>query len=229
MIPIEELFSQGIKLFNPVNDHEYNKSDIRLESPIHIAAQVDLGTTIHIGAFCYIHENTFIRDCKIGRYSSIAKNVFIGGDKHPTDWLSTSRFFYIKNFMSFEDNFPYKSDHLEYYHDIGKTTIIGNDVMIAHNCYIYKGITIGDGAIVSGGSVVLNDVPPYAIVGGNPAKILKYRFPDEIIHDLLSLDWTKFHPNYLLNKNFRNPVEFLNTAKFENPPLFEPLKIYTLE
>ena len=68
-------------------------------------------------------------------------------------------------------------------------TIVGNDVWFGRECMILPGIKIGDGAVIAAGAVVVQDVPPYAVVGGNPAKIIKYRFSEEIIEELLKIEW----------------------------------------
>ena len=68
-------------------------------------------------------------------------------------------------------------------------TIVGNDVWFGRECMILPGIKIGDGAVIAARAVVVQDVPPYAVVGGNPAKIIKYRFSEEIIEELLKIQW----------------------------------------
>lgn len=68
-------------------------------------------------------------------------------------------------------------------------TIIGNDVWLGANSLVLKGVKIGDGAVIGAGAVVTKDVPPYAIVGGNPAKVIKMRFDDETIGKLMQLQW----------------------------------------
>ena len=70
-----------------------------------------------------------------------------------------------------------------------KRLTIGNDVWIGANVYIKNGIVIGDGSVIAAGAVVVKDVPPYAIVGGVPAKIIRYRFPQDIIDGLLTIKW----------------------------------------
>jgi len=67
--------------------------------------------------------------------------------------------------------------------------IVGSDVWFGDNCVIMSGVTIGHGAVIANSAIVTKDVPPYAIVGGNPAKIIKYRFSEEIIKDLLEIQW----------------------------------------
>ena len=68
-------------------------------------------------------------------------------------------------------------------------TVIGSDVWLTMRTFVRSGVTIGDGAIVASGAVVINDVPPYAIVGGNPAKVIRYRFTPEQIEALLEIRW----------------------------------------
>ncbi len=89
---------------------------------------------------------------------------------------------------------------------IYQTTEIGSDVWIGMGAYIKAGVRIGNGAIIGMGSIVTKDVPPYAIVAGNPAKIIKYRFEEETIKDLIDISWWD-----------RSEVEIIQNAKaFEN-------------
>lgn len=118
----------------------------------------------------------------IGKYCSIADFVSIGLGKHPTDMLSTHPFIYINDERYNIGNIP-----LSY--DAHPKTVIGNDVWIGFGAKIMDGITINDGAIIGTGAVVTKDVPAYAIVAGIPAKLLRYRFPQNIIDELLELKW----------------------------------------
>ena len=70
-----------------------------------------------------------------------------------------------------------------------KDTVVGNDVWIGHGAIIMPGVTIGSGAIIAAGAVVTKDVPPYAIVGGNPAKVIRQRFSDDVVAELLDIAW----------------------------------------
>jgi probable biosynthetic protein (TIGR04098 family) len=116
---------------------------------------------------------------KVGKYCSIAAGVtlILGGD-HPTDSVTT--YLSGKAFGSPRFAKPTRSRG-----DI----VIGSDVWIAANATIASGITIGDGAVVGVGSVVIHDVPPYAVVFGNPARVVSKRFPDGIVEALLALRW----------------------------------------
>jgi acetyltransferase-like isoleucine patch superfamily enzyme len=119
---------------------------------------------------------------KIGDFSSIAENVTILlGGNHPTDWISSFPFGIV-----FDE---FKEKHYNYPKSSKGSVIIGNDVWIGLNTTILSGVTIGDGAIVAAGSIVTKNVEPYAIVGGNPAKVIKKRFSDEAISKLLTIQW----------------------------------------
>ena len=119
----------------------------------------------------------------IGKFSMIASDVtfIMNGANHLTNGISSYPFAIFGN--GWEDAmegkaYPQKGD-----------TVIGNDVWIGYRATIMPGVTIGDGAIVAAYAVVVKDVPPYAIVGGNPAKVIRKRFSDEEIDRLLSLRW----------------------------------------
>jgi len=119
----------------------------------------------------------------IGSFCSIASNlnVYLGGN-HRTDWITTYPFGHINQnkFNSFNG-----IGHPSTKGDV----IIGNDVWIADNVTIMSGITIGDGSIIACNSHVVKDVEPYSLVGGNPAKIIKYRFTKDQIEKLLQIKW----------------------------------------
>ena len=121
---------------------------------------------------------------KIGSFVSIGRGVSIGHGKHPLNFLSTSPYFYLDR-LGFKDK--NMASHTEY--TVVEPVIIGNDVWIGDNVTIFNGVTIGDGAVLGASAIVTKDVPPYAIVAGNPAKIIRYRFDEEIITQLLELKW----------------------------------------
>ena len=96
-----------------------------------------------------------------------------------------------------------------------KKTVIGNDVWIGNNCIIKGGITIGDGAIIGMGSVVTHDVPPYEIWAGNPAHLIRKRFDDETIKQLIEIKWWDMSEEELqeIGDLFKNPEELINHLK----------------
>jgi acetyltransferase-like isoleucine patch superfamily enzyme len=122
----------------------------------------------------------------IGSFCSIAKNqtVFLGGS-HRSDWTTTFPFGHIYN-----NNFPAGRINGRHGHPATKGhVIIEHDVWIGIGCTIMSGITIGTGSILAAQSVVVKDVEPYTIVGGNPAKPIKKRFSENIICKLLEINW----------------------------------------
>lgn len=137
-----------------------------------------------IKQYTYIGKNSIVQNATIGLFCSIANDVFIGLGKHPIDRFSTSTLFYKKN-NTLNINFIDHDDDFSEYEAIE----IGNDVWIGARAIIMDGVKISDGAIIAAGAVVTKDIPAYAIVGGVPAKVIKYRFPDEKIENLLSIKW----------------------------------------
>lgn len=219
-LSLSSLREKGIQLFqqNPIGFF----GEIEIEGPTFCAAQLRFDTLLRIGAFCSLNSSTEIGHTIIGRYTSIAQGCFIGGDKHPTSWLSTSRLFYVPNFRSFTLNFSDKNIHTIPFHETGKQTIIGNDVLIAYGCVINRGVTIGNGAVICAGSVVTQDIPPYAIAGGSPARIIKYRFPDKIIEKIESLNWWRYNAFDFNNLKFNDIDQFI--IEFEK--IKEGLKVF---
>ena len=161
-----------------------------------------------LGRFSYVGQNTRINNTSIGAFTSIAGNVFIGGSGHPVEWVSTSPVFHTKKNIlgrSFSNN----------RFDTMLRTSIGNDVWIASNVLIKAGLTIGDGAVIGMGSVVTKDVPPYEIWAGNPAHLIRKRFPDEAIEQLQNSKWWEWSEEKLASSGdtFSNLECFLNNLE----------------
>jgi len=140
-----------------------------------------------IGAHSYGLPNVLYWDYKtklvIGKYCSIAEGTtFLLGGEHRGDWVSTYPF------SAFPKAWPSPSASIE--HTISKGDIVvGNDVWIGHGAIILSGVTIGNGAIVGAGSIVTGDIADFAVVGGNPAKFIKFRFDEETRKRLSDSSW----------------------------------------
>jgi acetyltransferase-like isoleucine patch superfamily enzyme len=116
----------------------------------------------------------------IGKYCSIGRNVTIFlGSEHRTEWVSTYPFPMLWEKAKTIPGHPFSKGDV----------VIGNDVWIGYGATLLSGITIGDGAAIGACSVVTRDIPPYAIVAGNPAQFIRYRFAEETIQALLRIKW----------------------------------------
>ncbi|WP_288379254.1 CatB-related O-acetyltransferase [uncultured Massilia sp.] len=164
---------------------------ISYESPVHLDG-VSISSSTSIGAYSYFGQGCRIGTLeRIGRFCSVAPDVTIGLGNHPTDYLSTHPLFFRSAAMFAPWN-PPEMGVARTQDVIKHSPSIGNDVWIGTRAVIARGVTIGDGAIVGAGSLVLQDVPPYAIVAGTPAKVLRYRFPQEQVAALLALQWWNY-------------------------------------
>lgn len=148
--------------------------------------------SLELGAFSYAVSGYYF-GAKIGRYTSIGEDVQIGRGSHPVGWGSTSPLFYQPHKFVLDQDIPQASAFsFRAPAQHAKATVIGNDCYIGHGAFISQGVTIGDGAVVGAHAVVTRDVPPYAVVVGNPARIAKLRFPANIIARMQQIEWWRY-------------------------------------
>lgn len=203
--------------------------EARLEPYAHIFT----GMTIPgaLGAFSYSWgrlEPTF----RIGRYCSIAASVSQMGMAHPTDWASTSPFSHnprpLGGFLAYLQDREVKQYSIHDF-DFGTASItLGHDVWVGEGALIKAGVAIGDGAIVAARAIVTRTVPPYAIVGGAPARIIRYRFSEELITRMRAAEWWRFGPDVLQPLDVRNPSVFLQRLDDEVARGAKPLDLPVL-
>jgi acetyltransferase-like isoleucine patch superfamily enzyme len=160
---------------------------------------------VEYGDFTYSALRVTILNTKIGKYCSIAQGVSIGLGKHPVKEFVTTNpaFYYVHKQCGFTFTTCQMFDETGF-------VDIGNDVWIGANSIILDDVTIGDGAIIAANSVVTHDVPPYAIVGGSPAKVIKFRFSEEHIKTLVAFKWWNRDAEWIQT----NHMSFLDLNKF---------------
>jgi acetyltransferase-like isoleucine patch superfamily enzyme len=146
-----------------------------------------------MGSFSYTHS-PFPLDFSLGRYCSVAWDVKFPGPRHAIELLSTSLFMHD----TASDIWAlHLADRQAEFSNLQRNpqkpgTAIGHDVWIGQDASIMRGLRIGDGAVIAAGAMVTRDVPPYAIVGGNPARLIRGRFPPDVIEDLTELRWWRY-------------------------------------
>jgi acetyltransferase-like isoleucine patch superfamily enzyme len=152
----------------------------------------------------YLNRNTQVGpDCTVGAYCSIGARTSINPFNHPVDWLSIHEFQYHPN--SFDWVGEYNGiRRLERTPDMYEHVSIGNDVWMGHNVNVLPGVSVADGAVIAAGAAVTKTVPPYAIVAGVPAKVIRLRFPEKIVERLLRVKWWDLELSELSGLPFRD-------------------------
>lgn len=149
----------------------------------HILAGAKLNNVI-VGKYSRVGANCNITNADVGNFTAIGKDSVIGLGQHPTNYLTSHSIFYKKGNWGWHDDWIAAIDFVE-----EKRIHIGNDVWIGRHCMVMDGVTIGDGVTVAAGAIVTKDVPPFAIIGGVPAKVIKYKFSQEAIDRLEEIKW----------------------------------------
>lgn len=208
-----------------------------LESPVRLATPGNVEIE-RMGAFSYFCADAYLNNVEtIGRFTSISTNVQIGLPQHPTNLITTSGIlmntradYWCSEFMDLYNYKDWINSINQYYKNTegkkrSKKTNIGNDVWIGANVVIQTGVSIGDGAIIASNAVVTKDVPPYTIVGGVPAKVIRTRFPEEICERLLNIKWWEYGPEILkgVPAEIHEAVKYLEEKVFNAIP-FTPEK-----
>ncbi|MFG0411964.1 CatB-related O-acetyltransferase [Pseudomonas sp. FYR_11] len=163
-----------------------------------------------MGSFSYTRSVLPALIVSVGRYTSIGNGLQVLGDRHPLEWISTSPAFYVRD-SGVADALERDSGtriNIHSFDKAKKPIKIGNDVWIGQNVTLAQGVTIGDGAVIAGDSLVVKDIPPYCIVGGNPAALIRPRFKEHIIDGLMSLKWWRFRVQDISSLNVEAPYIF---------------------
>ncbi|AQZ94822.1 CatB-related O-acetyltransferase [Halopseudomonas phragmitis] len=197
---------RGVKISRGINSIA-QKATIILEPEVSLG-NVELDTALlKIGYRTYIRSGSLLQEVEsIGRYCSIGNNALIGLQRnaHPLHWVTTHPFAYT------ETNLKYQPTP--------EPATIEHDVWVGRNAVIMSGVKIYTGAIIAANSVVTKDVPPYTIVGGNPAREIKKRFSPELIERLLASEWWNIEPLSLRELPMDDPTAFLKALETKTLP-----------
>lgn len=207
MKAVQWFWRQYMRVMNPsctIDAHTLAR-DVHLEKKVtiehgcYVGAQ-RIGKCTFIGAGSYIDKST----ASIGRFCSIAMGCRISLKDHPMDRVSTHPFTYSRKYGYVSQN-----ERIEGVSD--QRTVIGHDVWIGANVTILAGVTIGNGAIIGVNSLVTKDVPPYGIVYGVPARLVRYRFDEATIARLQASAWWDWDDAKLKERigTFRNTGTFI--------------------
>jgi len=199
---LKNLFNPAVSLFAVVD----NLSSVDRKAKVHRSAKLFHSS---MGKYSYIGKRSALVYADVGSFCSIAADVCVGMGFHDLSKLSTSPLFTESTNgtgHSWTDKTLFSFEKVS----------VGNDVWIGERAMIMGGVTIGDGAVVGAGAVVTKDVPPYAIVGGVPAKIIRYRFPPELIDELERLHWWLMGEEDLKKNIHLFQTENVNIEKIEH-------------
>ena len=236
LIPLSEKLRDALRSRGVESLHGggANLSDQACFEPPCSIKWMNIESDFRLGAFSYAVSGYY--SCvSIGRYTSIGEEVQIGRASHPTTWVSTSPFFYLPVPLfdvgaDFEASDRYASYGAPQRRGAVSTAFkpvkIGNDVYIGHGAMVMPGVTIGDGAIVGASAVVTKNVPPYAIVAGNPARLIRFRLDPILFAQLLHLQWWRYAPWQLRDIDFSAPAVAIDGIKIlerEQEPYSPPL------
>ena len=177
---------------------------------------------VAIGRYSYTGANTILKTAEIENFCSLSWNISATGNRHDYLKLTAHPIAQLSSFGLVEENEPHEKRIIR----------IGSDVWIGANACIMPGVQIGDGAVIGAGAIVTKSVPPFAVVVGNPARIIKYRFSETQIDDLLRIRWwdwpeerlkenISLFKNQLNNESIRILLEISGGVQ-SNPLLFAP-------
>lgn len=173
------------RMMNRWRDHQVESSLVQFKAKLGRKVIVrrgsEVGNGVQIGDYSYISgPRAYVEAAVIGKFCSIARQTTIGASDHDHSIITTHPF--VSSPLYGLVDRPHETVQKP-------APVIGHDVWIGMNAFIMRGVRVGHGAVIAANAVVTKDVPPYAIAGGNPARVIKYRFPQEVIDSLLRIQW----------------------------------------
>lgn len=217
----KEFYSRTIKCTMRIAEHELSAHVCRIKTPnantyfeksISISGEIVQSIKSFIGAHSYVNSMSYIRGrFFIGRYCSIGRRVTIGAGLHELSGLSSSPIF-----SSGPANRKYDDEQLEILNlsDLeprATHTVVQSDVWIGDGAVILPGVAVGVGCAIGANAVVTRSVPPYSIVAGSPARLIRRRFPDEVCQRLLRSEWWEYPLDMIKKCNYGHIFEFLDS------------------
>jgi virginiamycin A acetyltransferase len=208
MMRLEDILFKSYRLMNarPVISYLARKLDSNTFKFVLLRRIYAHYHKIFIGEYSYggcFNYRRVASGTRIGKFCSFAEYIDIFSKNHPLDAITLHPFIYNPDLRAVESD--YREPH---------PVTIGSDVWMGQNAMIMPSVSlIGDGAVIAAGAVITKNVPPYAIVAGVPAQVIKYRFSENVINRLMEIKWWNWDPKviYSLALKFRSVDEFLNS------------------
>jgi acetyltransferase-like isoleucine patch superfamily enzyme len=201
----------GIAL--PFTHPVHMPAEFAVETPVVVQGSIHTDLPFRMGAFSANYGGR-LRNVAIGRYCSISGDFQSGWDDHPTDWVTSSMVGYVPDLHGWATLLGHADHRLVHqFASMRGPTTIGNDVWIGHGVFVRAGVTIGDGAVIGSRSLVLHDVPPYTIVAGSPARVVRQRFDDATVERLQRLAWWRYSFFDLPTDLVHSPASFLDALE----------------
>lgn len=155
-----------------------------------------------VGAFTFFNAagSTSAYRVRFGRYAQIGESSILGPPEHPYDWFSTHPFAFTRPshlpsmyvMPDFARLAPEESDGRSFADETPNDTVIGHEAYVGASCFVKRGVTIGDGAVIGARSLVTRDVPPFAVAVGTPARVVRLRFPERQVERFQTLAWWRY-------------------------------------
>ena len=205
-----------------------NFGSLKIEAPVN-ASHVTAFGSCEIGAFTYTNHDCEMFDTSIGRYCSIGQNTLLNPGVHQVDFLTThplgstreGSVAGMQDFPSFAAASMTRMDRHTPTRNGGRCDI-GHDVWIGAGAMILNAATVGTGAVVGAGAVVTRDVPPFAVVVGSPARVIRFRFEPPLQARILRSEWWRYDLSRLSDRNYSDVAGFLDRLEADPPPLLSP-------